>query len=68
MRAITGQVPDHRALAADAARMLARAWRGRAARSARAIDDLEHDLAVLKPLLDAGIRRRSEAARTTCSD
>ena len=54
MRAITGRVPDHRELARgaedEAGAMLA--WP--APKDAdRAIDDLEHDLAVLKPLLDA---------------
>src|SRR6185436_7734186 len=54
MRAITGQVPDHRALAADAAQEAGAslAWPA-PPRPHQAIDDLEHDLAVLKPLLDA---------------
>ncbi len=54
MRAITGQVPDHRALAADAAAEAGAslAWPA-PADPRQAIDDLEHDLAVLKPLLDA---------------
>ena len=53
-RAITGQVPDHRVLAADAADEGGAhlAWPAPADPD-RAIDDLEHDLAVLKPLLDA---------------
>jgi hypothetical protein len=54
MRAITGAVPDHRALAADAAAE-AGATLGWPApgEAAAAIDDLEHDLASLRPLLDA---------------
>jgi hypothetical protein len=54
MRAITGRVPDHRVLAADAAEEAGAnlAWPAPAAAD-RAIDDLEHDLAVLKLLLDA---------------
>ena len=53
-RAITGQVPDHRVLASDAADEGGAhlAWPAPADPD-RAIDDLEHDLAVLKPLLDA---------------
>jgi CRISPR/Cas system-associated exonuclease Cas4 (RecB family) len=54
VRAITGRVPDHRELARRAEEeggaMLA--WPAPADPD-RAIDDLEHDLAVLKPLLDA---------------
>jgi hypothetical protein len=54
MRAITGQVPDHRALAADAAEESGASLAWPAPPDPRqAIDDLEHDLAVLKPLLDA---------------
>jgi CRISPR/Cas system-associated exonuclease Cas4 (RecB family) len=54
MRAITGRVPDHRVLAADAAEEAGAnlAWPA-PQDPARAIDDLEHDLAVLKPLLDS---------------
>ena len=54
MRAITGRVPDHRVLAADAADE-AGANLGWPAPTDpdHAIDDLEHDLAVLKPLLDS---------------
>ena len=54
MRAITGRVPDHRVLAADAADEAGAtlAWPAPADPD-RAIDDLEHDLAVLKPLLDS---------------
>ncbi len=54
MRAITGHVPDHRVLAAEAAEEAGASLAWPAPRDpARAIDDLEHDLAVLKPLLDA---------------
>src|SRR6185436_10053781 len=54
MRAITGRVPDHRVLAADAAEEAGAnlAWPAPSDPD-RAIDDLEHDLAVLKPLLDS---------------
>ena len=53
MRAITGRVPDHDALRSARPRKAARAWPGRRrAIRPRAIDDLEHDLAVLKPLLE----------------
>jgi CRISPR/Cas system-associated exonuclease Cas4 (RecB family) len=54
MRAITGRVPDHRVLAANAAEEAGAnlAWPAPADPD-RAIDDLEHDLAVLKPLLDS---------------
>lgn len=54
MRAITGRVPDHRVLAAEAAEEgdASLAWPAPKAPD-RAIDDLEHDLASLKPLLDA---------------
>jgi len=54
MRALTGKVPDHRVLAADAADEAGAhlAWPAPADPD-RAIDDLEHDLASLKPLLDA---------------
>ena len=54
MRAITGAVPDHRVLAADAAQEAGAslAWPAPADPD-RAIDDLEHDLASLKPLLDS---------------
>jgi CRISPR/Cas system-associated exonuclease Cas4 (RecB family) len=52
MRAITGSVPDHRVLAAQAAEAAGAylAWPA-PARADRAIDDLEHDLASLRPLL-----------------
>ena len=54
MRAITGQVPDHRVLAADAADEAGASLAWPAPEDPdRAIDDLEHDLAVLKPLLDS---------------
>ncbi len=54
MRAITGRVPDHRVLARDAAEDAGASlgWPAPADPD-RAIDDLEHDLAVLRPLLDA---------------
>jgi CRISPR/Cas system-associated exonuclease Cas4 (RecB family) len=54
LRAITGRVPDHRVLAADAAEEAGAnlAWPA-PADADRAIDDLEHDLASLKPLLDS---------------
>ena len=54
MRAITGRVPDHRALAAEAAEEAGAnlGWPA-PAHPDRAIDDLEHDLASLKPLLDS---------------
>jgi hypothetical protein len=53
MRAITGRVPDHRALAIEAAREGGASLAWPAPESpASAIDDLEHDLAVLRPLLD----------------
>jgi CRISPR/Cas system-associated exonuclease Cas4 (RecB family) len=54
MRAITGEVPDHRVLAAGAAEEAGASlgWPAPADAS-RAIDDLEHDLASLKPLLDS---------------
>jgi len=54
MRAITGRVPDHRVLASEAADEggASLAWPAPKAPD-RAIDDLEHDLATLKPLLDA---------------
>ena len=54
MRAMTGRLPDHRTLAAEAAEAadVSLAWP--APRDpARAVDDLEHDLAVLAPLLEA---------------
>jgi len=54
MRAITGRVPDHRVLAADAADQAGASLAWPAPRDPdRAIDDLEHDLATLRPLLDA---------------
>ena len=54
IRAITGRIPDHRVLASDAAEEAAAslAWPA-PADPRRAIDDLEHDLASLKPLLDS---------------
>jgi len=54
MRAITGRVPDHRVLASDAAEEGGANLAWPAPRDAdRAIDDLEHDLAILKPLLES---------------
>jgi ATP-dependent helicase/nuclease subunit B len=54
MRAITGRIPDHEALQESAAREggAGLAWPSPDSPSA-AIDDLEHDLAVLKELLNA---------------
>ena len=54
MRAITGRVPDHRVLAAEAAEEAGAslAWPAPGDPD-RAIDDLEHDLSVLKPLLES---------------
>jgi ATP-dependent helicase/nuclease subunit B len=52
VRAMTGRVPDHRALIAQAAEDADASLAWPAPRDpARAIDDFEHDLAVLKPLL-----------------
>jgi len=52
MRAITGRVPDHRVLAKEAAEEGGASLAWPAPKDpARAIDDLEHDLAVLEPLL-----------------
>jgi len=54
MRAITGRVPDHRVLATTAAEEGGASLAWPAPRDPdRAIDDLEHDLATLKPLLDS---------------
>jgi CRISPR/Cas system-associated exonuclease Cas4 (RecB family) len=54
MRAMTGEVPDYRVLAADAAEEAGAhlAWPA-PADADRAIDDLEHDLASLRPLLES---------------
>jgi hypothetical protein len=53
VRAITGRVPDHRTLAAEAAEEADASLAWPAPRDPlRAVDDFEHDLAVLKPLLD----------------
>jgi CRISPR/Cas system-associated exonuclease Cas4 (RecB family) len=54
MRAITGRVPDHRVLASEAADEggASLAWPAPKDPN-RAIDDLEHDLATLKPLLES---------------
>ena len=54
VRAMTGRVPDHRVLASDAADAGGASLAWPAPKDPdRAIDDLEHDLATLKPLLDA---------------
>jgi len=54
MRAITGRVPDHRVLASEAAEEGGAGLSWPAPKDPdRAIDDLEHDLATLRPLLDA---------------
>jgi ATP-dependent helicase/nuclease subunit B len=54
VRAITGRVPDYRVLAAEAAEEADASLAWPAPRDpARAVDDFEHDLAVLKPLLDS---------------
>jgi hypothetical protein len=54
VRAITGRVPDHRVLASEAADEGGASLAWPAPKDPdRAIDDLEHDLATLKPLLDA---------------
>jgi CRISPR/Cas system-associated exonuclease Cas4 (RecB family) len=54
VRAITGRVPDHRVLASEAAEEAGASLAWPAPKDPdRAIDDLEHDLASLKPLLDA---------------
>lgn len=58
MRAITGRVPDHRVLASGAAEEggASLAWPA-PKRPERAIDDLEHDLATLRLLLDTSDRQ-----------
>ena len=54
VRAMTGRVPDHRVLASEAAEDAGASLAWPAPKDPdRAIDDLEHDLASLKPLLDA---------------
>ena len=54
VRAMTGRVPDHRVLASDAADEGGASLAWPAPKDPdRAIDDLEHDLATLKPLLEA---------------
>ena len=54
VRAMTGRLPDHRALAAEAAEEggASLAWPAPPDPD-RAVDDLEHDLASLRPLLDS---------------
>jgi hypothetical protein len=58
MRAITGRVPDHRVLAAEAAEVggASLAWPA-PKQPDQAIDDLEHDLATLRLLLDTPDRQ-----------
>jgi CRISPR/Cas system-associated exonuclease Cas4 (RecB family) len=52
--AITGEIPDHRRLASDAVAEAGASLSWPAPKDpSRAIDDLEHDLASLKPLLDS---------------
>ena len=54
IRAITGEIPDHRQLASESAAEAGASLAWPAPKdSARAIDDLEHDLASLKPLLES---------------
>ena len=54
VRAITGEIPDHRQLASDAAAEAGASLAWPAPKDPnRAIDDLEHDLASLKPLLES---------------
>jgi ATP-dependent helicase/nuclease subunit B len=54
VRAITGEIPDHRKLATEAAEEAGASLAWPAPKDpARAIDDLEHDLASLRPLLDS---------------
>jgi ATP-dependent helicase/nuclease subunit B len=54
VRAITGDIPDHRQLASDAAAEAGASLAWPAPKDPRrAIDDLEHDLASLKPLLES---------------
>jgi ATP-dependent helicase/nuclease subunit B len=54
MRAMTGSVPDYRVLAQEAAEEAGASLGWPAPLDpARAVDDLEHDLAVLKPLLES---------------
>ena len=64
MRAITGRVPDHRRLGQEAAEEAGASLGWPAPRDPdRAIDHLEHDLAVLRPLLEsrdvAGVKGRA---------
>jgi len=54
VRAITGEIPDHRQLARDSAEEAGASLAWPAPKDpAQAIDDLEHDLASLKPLIDS---------------
>ena len=73
VRAITGEIPDHRQLAREAAEEAGASLAWPAPKDpARAIDDLEHDLASLKPLLESrdpasGPRPRALSARSSTS-
>jgi hypothetical protein len=64
VRAITGRVPNYSEVAAQALREGAAslAWPA-PPEASRAIDDFEHDLAVLRPLLDARPDHRQSAGR-----
>src|SRR5262245_65873541 len=63
VRAMTGRVPDHRVLAAEAADEADASLAWPAPRDpSQAIDDLEHDLAVLGPMLAHGVRLKPGAA------
>jgi CRISPR/Cas system-associated exonuclease Cas4 (RecB family) len=54
VRAITGEIPDHRQLASESAAEAGASLSWPAPKDPnRAIDDLEHDLASLKPLLES---------------
>lgn len=54
VRAITGEIPDHRQLARESAEEAGASLAWPAPKDpSQAIDDLEHDLASLKPLIDA---------------
>jgi CRISPR/Cas system-associated exonuclease Cas4 (RecB family) len=62
VRAMTGRVPDHRVLASEAADEADASLAWPAPRDpAHAIDDLEHDLAVLAPMLAHGVRLKDVA-------
>ena len=62
MRAVTGRVPDHQTLEREAARRPKRVSRGPRPRDAAdAIDEFEHDLSVLRPLMhsDGDVKGRA---------